>query len=193
MTDRSARGAPDPSSRTIFLMREVIEGKRFLTDPAFRSILDRLRSGEERIRVSGVYGSARALLIAILYRNHKKTFLVAAPTEDEARSIARDASLFLPGGDVLLYPPWDLLGPDIYSTQADVETARGEVLAKLLLGRPAVVVAPANALLQRIPPADSIRRYIQTVSIGDALDRDAFLKKLDEGGYRRVSLVEGKG
>jgi len=34
---------------------------------------------------------------------------------------------------------------------------------------------------------------MQTVAIGDFLDREEFMKKLDEGGYRHVSLVEEKG
>ncbi len=171
----------------------TIEDKLFLTDPAFRDVLEGIRRKDDRIRVSGIHGSAKALLFAVLYRSLKKTILVVTSTMDEARDVLRDTALFLQDGEVLIYPPWEFLTSDIFSSQDETELKRIEVLAQLILGKPAVIIVPVDALLQKVPPSDVVRNYIRTLSIGDFIEREEILKKLDEGGYKRVTLVEETG
>jgi len=174
-------------------MKVIAEDKMILADPAFRAVLERVRAGEEGIRVGGLRGSAKALLAAILYRSFRKTILVVTSTIGEAGGLLRDASLFLQPGEVFLFPSWDLLASDIFTSQRDTEVRRVEVLSNWILKKPALVVVPLGALLQRMLPGDAVRNYIQTISIGDVLEREAFLRKLDQGGYRRAAIVEEKG
>ncbi len=174
-------------------MKELVENKIVLADPAFREALERVRVGEESIKICGLRGSAKALLAAILYRSFRKTVLVVTSTMSEAGDVFRDTGLFLQTGEVFLYPPWDLLASDIFSSQRDAEVRRIEILSNWILKKPALVIVPVSALLQRMIPGDAIRDYIRTISIGDFLEREDFLKKLDQGGYRRAAIVEEKG
>lgn len=171
----------------------IVEDKLLIADPAFRDVLEGVCRKDERIRVSGIHGSAKALLLAVLYRSLKKTILVVTPTMDQARNMLRDTALFLQDGETLIYPPWAFLTSDIFASQDEVQGQRIEVLSQLVLAKPAVIMVPVGALLQKVPPSEMVRGYIQTLSIGDSLDRDELLKKLDEGGYKRVTLVEEKG
>ncbi len=174
-------------------MKRIVEDRTYLKDPVLRGFLEKVCAGDERVRVSGPDGSAKALLAALVRRFSGKTTLVVVPTLAEAERFCRDLSLFLRDGSILLYPPWDLLSQDFISSRGDVEAARVGVLSHLILGKSLLVVAPVDALMQKIRAGGAVRSYMQTVAIGDFLDREELLKKLDEGGYRHVSLVEEKG
>lgn len=174
-------------------MKVLVEDRITPADPAFREVIERVELGEGNIRVFGLCGSAKSLLAAILYRTLGKTILAVTPTMKEAASLCRDAGLFLDPGEVFLFPPWDLLGSDIFSSQGDTEVRRIEILSRLILKKPALIVVPAGALLQRMVSGGAVRDYIGKISIGDFLEREDMLRKLDEGGYRRTSLVEEKG
>jgi len=174
-------------------MKSIVEDRTYLKDPVLRGFLEKVCAGDERVRVSGPDGSAKALLTALVRRFSGKTTLVVVPTLAKAERFCRDLSVFLRDGSVRLYPPWDLLSQDFISSRGDVEAARVDVLSHLLLGKPLLVVAPVDALMQKVRAGGAVRSYMQTVAIGDFLDREEFMKKLDEGGYRHVSLVEEKG
>jgi len=165
------------------------------TASAFDDLFDRLGRGERQCRISGLQGSAKALLLSILYRRIEKTLILLAPSEKEAWNMFRDVSFFLDeaGGHVFLYPPWDVLSTDIFAFQRDVELSRIEILYRLLTGQKSVIILPLKAMLQKVIPRPAFRDYLETISIGDSLDRDDVTTKLTAGGYNRVSLVEEKG
>jgi transcription-repair coupling factor (superfamily II helicase) len=174
-------------------VRKIVEIKNNPGDPALRELLERLGRGEERIAVGGLEGAARAFVIAFLFRHLNRPLIVVAPTEKDAEVCVRDLSLFLGEDQAFLMPPWDLLTTDMFAFQRETELARLEVFHRLAYGGPAVVVIPIHALMQKVIPREILEGYVGWVSVGDCHERDAFVRRLTEGGYGRVTLVEGKG
>ncbi|MFH2119074.1 MAG: transcription-repair coupling factor [Pseudomonadota bacterium] len=174
-------------------MRRVVEIKNNPGDPALRELLERLGRGEERIAVGGLEGAARAFVVALLFRHLRRPLNVIAPTEKDAEAFVRDLSLFLGEDQAFLLPPWDLLTTDMFAFQRETELARLDVFHRLAYGGPAVVVIPIRALMQKVIPREILEGYVEWVSVGDCRERDAFVRTLTEGGYGRVTLVEGKG
>ena len=174
-------------------MRRIVEIKNNPGDPALREMLERLGRGEERIAVGGLEGAARAFVIALLFRHLQRPLIVIAPTEKDAEACVRDLSLFLGEDQAFLLPPWDLLTTDMFAFQRETELARLEVFHRLAYGGPAVVVIPIHALMQKVIPREVLEGYVEWVSVGDCRERDVFVRRLTEGGYGRVTLVEGKG
>ncbi len=175
------------------LLRKIVEIKNNPGDPALRELLERLGRGEERIAVGGLEGAARAFVIALLFRHLQRPLIVIAPTEKDAEACVRDLSLFLGEDQAFLLPPWDLLTTDMFAFQRETELARLEVFHRLAYGGPAVVVIPIHALMQKVIPREILEGYVEWVSVGDCRERDEFVQRLTEGGYGRVTLVEGKG
>lgn len=161
-------------------------------DPPLDAFLKKLAEGEQRINVSGLPGAAKALLFSQAFAAGRSV-IVVCPTLDEAERLAQDLSLFVDSEKVVLYPPWDVLSLDILASQRDTELSRISALCRLARGEKAVYVVTAASLLQRAVPGAIVRDYIRTVSIGDTLDRDDFLRFLDEAGYARVPMVEEPG
>ena len=162
-------------------------------DPALRELLERIHRGDDRMTVDGLEGAARAFLPALLFRHLRRPLIVVCPTEKEAQACFRDLSFFLGDEQAFLLPSWDLLTTDMFAFQRETELSRLEALHRLLFGEPAVVVIPVRALMQKVVPLDVLKGYTEWISIGDTRERDALTRKLMEGGYVRVTLVEGKG
>ncbi|MFH1912048.1 MAG: transcription-repair coupling factor [Pseudomonadota bacterium] len=174
-------------------MRKIVEIRKNPGDPALRELLERFSRGEERIAVGGLEGAARAFLIALLFRHLRRPLIVIGPTEKEAAASFRDISFFLGDEQIFLLPPWDLLTTDMFAFQREAELSRLEVLHRLAYGEPAVVVIPARALMQKVIPREVLEGYSEWISVGDTRERDELVRKLSEGGYSRVTLVEGRG
>jgi len=174
-------------------VRKIADETKFLTDPVFKTVIEKIRRGDDKLNIRGLSGSALAFFLSALSETIKRPLIVVAPTAKEADRICRDASFFLPGDGAVLYPPWKIMSTGIFSCEKDVEWERADALFRLVSGKPAVFVIPLGALLQKVIPRYIFQDYIETISIGDILERDTLIGKLDEGGYRRVSLIGEKG
>ena len=175
-------------------MRKIINKEKKLDGPPFTALFDGIREGEKELTVSGLRGSAKSFLLSLISKHTDRTLIVIAPTEREARDIHQDISFFLDSeNSVFLYPSWDFFSTDMLAFQQDVELSRMEIPCRFITGRQGVVVVPLKALMQKIMPQKILEAYIETISIGDTIDRDNLVQKLSQGGYKRVTLVDEKG
>ena len=120
------------------------------------------QSPSEPVLIGDVPDGAEAFLAADIALETGKPILFVA--RDDKR-LARAASLFkfrLPEAEILRFPAWDCLPYDRVSPKADLIATRLATLARLIRpsskGRPRVVVTGINALMQRVPHPDFIRK-----------------------------------
>jgi len=175
-------------------VRKIVDKKTQFSDSSLRVLIDKIHRGDAETDICGLQGSSKPFIASLLFRNTGKTILFITPSRKEALDAFRDLSFFLGEENVLLFPPWDIVHPDdTLSRQNENATGRAGVLSKLLSAKPAVVVAPLSALMQKVAPAEVFNSYTETISIGDDRDRDKLAEKLIEGGYQKVPLVEEAG
>ncbi|MBN1383089.1 MAG: transcription-repair coupling factor [Deltaproteobacteria bacterium] len=174
-------------------MRKILETNNLPKDPVLGPLLSAVDKGVKRLRVDGLTGSAKALLMAILFNHLSKTVVVVSPTEKEAQEIFRDLCFFLGEEPVFLYPPWSMLSTDMLSFEREEELQRIEPLCRLWLGKPFVFVLSEKALMQKVIPKGAFDDYVREISIGAYIDRDELVWELLAGGYHRTTLVEQKG
>ncbi len=182
-----------PGARRYFFhpVKSKKELEHVLTDQALREVLDRIRRGEGHVRLSGLRGSAKALLVSFLSKILGRPLLVISPTPGEAADLCRDIGFF--GADTTLFPAWDMFSADVLASRRDIELRRAEALHRLSAGEAVVVVAPLAAALQKVVPKAVFTSFVERISIGDTLDRDRIAGKLVSGGYRRTPLTEDEG
>ena len=174
-------------------MKKIIRQAIKTPDPALADLLGRIGRGDKSIPVHGVEGAAKSFLMALLHRQTPRPLLIITPTEKEAKQCCRDLSFFSGAGQAFLYTPWEVVSTDLFAWQREVELSRSEVLCRLLAEEPVITVVPVKALLQKVPPKKILAAYLRPVAMGDFIDRDEWILHLLQGGYHRVSLVEGKG
>lgn len=177
-------------------MRKKVTQRQHHTDPVLNSFLDALSREQEQLLLTGLHGSSRALVLSLVFRRLNRTTLAILPSQKEADAFFNDLSFFLEPGDVFIHVPWDLRllsSDEILSVQQEAVRSRMQVLTRLLAGKPLVIVASTEALLQRVMPMTVLGDYLEMISPGDRRERDRLEEKLLAGGYQRVSLVEEPG
>ena len=98
---------------------------------------------------------------------------------------------------VLEFPAWDCLPYDRVSPGADAAARRLDALAAMAALRKsphrAVVLTTANALLQRIPPAEVIEAQGFRAKPGSNVNMNELISRLEKSGFERVPTVRDVG
>src|SRR5690606_28303227 len=98
---------------------------------------------------------------------------------------------------VLELPAWDCLPYDRVSPGSDAAARRLDAMAAMaaLREKPhrAVILVSANALLQRMPPADAIAAQTLVAKPGNQIDMNAMAARLEVSGFERVPTVRDVG
>ncbi len=102
-----------------------------------------------------------------------------------------------PGLPVLELPAWDCLPYDRVSPGSDAAAHRLDALGGMaaLARKPhrAVVLTTANALLQRVPPAELIEAQAFRAKPGNQVDMNRLVSRLENSGFERVPTVREVG
>ncbi len=155
-------------------------------------------------RLTGLRGSARAIIAARLARAHSgRPVLVITPDSKSADRLLEDLRFALgeveTGGRVRAFPRPDVHSYERFSPQPFVVAQRMDVLYRWLAsatggnGSAPIVVTPWTALAQRVPTRDNVRGKSVHLEVGQILDRDALVAVLISAGYQRMPLVEERG
>jgi transcription-repair coupling factor (superfamily II helicase) len=150
-----------------------------------------------RLVLTGAPGGYDAWLAAEAARRRNGVVLFVTADDSAAQSIADAIGFFAPDLRVLSFPAWDCLPYDRLSPKPDIESSRLATLATLAArGRndgPVIVVAPVNALLQRVPPRAAIRESSFLARAGQTIGHEQLVDFLVKNGYVRASTVREPG
>ncbi|MGL4406011.1 MAG: transcription-repair coupling factor, partial [Notoacmeibacter sp.] len=155
----------------------------------------RALSGLGRIVIDEVMPDAEAFVLAELARTTGKGMPVVHVVADGQRlTLLADALRFAaPELPILELPAWDCLPYDRVSPGADVAARRLSALNGLaaLKAKPhgAIVLATANAVLQKMPPAAQMVDAKLIAKAGGALSMNKLVERLERQGFDRVATV----
>jgi transcription-repair coupling factor (superfamily II helicase) len=177
-----------------------------------RDLPDVIRRVLERdgpVRLTGLRGAARAVLVAHLARAHgDRPVLVLVPTAKACDAFIDDLRAALgepPEGDrVRAFPRYDTQPYERFSPQPFVVAQRMDALYRWLASPPPgadvraaepgpITVAPWTALAPRVPARELVRGRSVHLEVGQNVDRDALVETLLAAGYARMPLVEERG
>ncbi|GIW42286.1 MAG: transcription-repair-coupling factor [Candidatus Binatia bacterium] len=153
------------------------------------------------LRIQGLTGSASAYCLFRLLSAEPRPGLVVLPTPAEAERMFADLRFFFEETDdtplerrrIWLLPPWDVPPFEDCSPSPDAAMLRVQALFGLVRTPTPLVVAPAEAVLQRVPPPDVFGREWLRLEAGQEVDLETVAAKLVDWGYRRLALVEERG
>ncbi|MGA9755929.1 MAG: transcription-repair coupling factor [Desulfobaccales bacterium] len=153
--------------------------------------------------LQGLTPGAGAYILARLFQQIQRPVLLVTPNVNFHEHFFKDLIFFLgeevvratgPESRVLMFPAHEVLPFRELSFDADVSCARMAAAYVALTARePCLIVAPALALRQKLPPEARIRDLLAYVVAGESLERPELLAHLLEGGYERRPVVEERG
>ncbi|MCA9524510.1 MAG: hypothetical protein KC609_26265, partial [Myxococcales bacterium] len=184
----------------------IVDGtpKRFATERAearshlIDELLRRIAGGARSIELCGEPTSFLAFVIAQLQHLTGRQVVVITDREEAARDLVEDLQFFCgPGNGLDPVVTLPQLDQNPYRQSAPARREMMSLLAgltRLNQGLEArVVVTTALACARKTVPPSVLSAFADVVAKGEELDRPAFLRRLVDGGYQSVSLVEDPG
>ena len=153
---------------------------------AFQGLAKALAEGDACLRVAGLAGSARPLVVAALLQAPARSAVVVVRSMADAHRWAQDLRFF--GAPVLEFPEREpRLWRGGHHREADAE--RAVIARRLAAGEPTVVVATPAGLDTPLPaPAEFAARTLR-INVGDRLERELLLEAFETAGYERTETV----
>jgi transcription-repair coupling factor (superfamily II helicase) len=153
---------------------------------AFQSLAKSFAEGEACLRVAGLAGPARPLVVAELLHTHPRAAVVVVRSMTDAHRWTQDLKFF--GAPALEFPEREpRLWRGGHHREADAE--RAVIARRLAAGEPVVVIATPAGLDTTLPaPADFAVRTVR-IGVGDRLERELLLEAFETAGYERVDTV----
>lgn len=172
--------------------------RKMLIDPlmnnkGFPEFLYKLQSTQKG-KVTGTVDACKAHLIYSMSAQIGKTPVIITPDEISARRLYDDLQYLYEEMKVYLYPARDILfyNADVHSM--DITAERMRIIEALLHEeQEAVLIIPAEALLNPLSPKETWLSYQRLLKEGSVVDLKKLGAYLMEIGYERVGKVEGIG
>jgi transcription-repair coupling factor (superfamily II helicase) len=139
-------------------------------------------------------GSSAALALAEAAQRHAGPVVVLCAGEQQAYRIEEEARFFLdPALPVIHFPDTEVLPYDQFSPHQEILSARLAALDRLPGLARGIVVATADALIQKLPPRAWLAGRRFQIAVGARLPLQAFRERLAAAGYQSVSEVQTQG
>jgi transcription-repair coupling factor (superfamily II helicase) len=174
-----------------------------MTDHPNLSTLDNwVRTGHTPIRVIGLTGSARSYFLSRFLSGLRRPCLIILPDQKEKEKLFKELTFFLqdqtPNVDeeetrLFQFSPYDLTPLTGLSPHRDVVIHRLRALYALLSDEAPIVVTSLDAVAFKIMPKSAFVQSLEYLESGEEVEREGLIRRLENTGYLRVSLVEEKG
>ena len=122
--------------------------------------------------------------------------LHVARDDRRLEALADGLAFFAPKVRVIQLPAWDTVPYDRIGPNAEIVATRVASLARLAAAArkgPTVVLTTVNAILQRLPPREFIRRSLKTIAPGQRIDMNQLIQRLSLAGFQRTGTVMEPG
>src|SRR5262245_19896552 len=122
--------------------------------------------------------------------------LHVARDDRRLEAIAEGLAFFAPKLRVVPFPAWETVPYARIGPNSEIAARRVAALARLAATSrkdPTLVLTTVNAVLQRVPPREFIRRSIKTIAPGQRLDMGELIQRLNLAGFTRSGAVMEPG
>lgn len=166
--------------------------------PTFASLLEQIRDGRGSVLLSGLSGSSKSLLAAVLHVKLKRPLILITPNNQEAERAAKDFRFFISRlqsgfAEPLFFPSLDVDPYRGLSPHPTVAQQRALALWLMTQQQAEFVALPMRALMWRLPKAEEIASEGQVIRRGDWLEPEQLLAKLSATGYTPEDPVTEEG
>lgn len=179
----------------IVLGGDIMQGmKDYLKDyDDFHSVIDGVKEGLNEQLISGLSGSARSMLVAMLQTAVNKPVLLITHQLTQAQQLYEDLVELSDQDNVFLYPVNELVASEIAIASPEMRSQRITALTEWSKQSNGVLVAPVAALKRVLPPKDYWDTYQLAFQIGKEIPITQYMTTLLEMGYERVDMVSSPG
>ena len=157
--------------------------------PSLAKFLDTLAE-EKSLFFQELWDAPKSILTALALKTGKNILVV---TGSERDTKLYDDLLFFTQ-NVTTFPAWETLPGEDIPPSSDIVGKRLEVLHSVAEGKePQIVIAPVQAVMQKVLPKDTLKDNSLSISKGDTISFDTLPNELEKRGYIRCPVASDKG
>ena len=139
---------------------------------------------------TGLHASSLALALRKAALSQDRPVLAITRSSHQAHLLAQDLELLASEElNLRLFPDHETLPYDPFSPHPDIISERLSTLAEIVTWRQGIVVVSAQALMQRLPPAEYLKARSFSLQSGQILEVEAFREQLVHCGYEPAEQV----
>ena len=158
----------------------------------FKELLKCIKDGETNLSITGLTDATKAHVIYGLYNYSGVRPVVVCPNVSSAKRFMQDIK-FYAEKEIVFMPAREIIYYDVDAQSRETNNARVQAISKLVDNKDMILVTTIDALLQPMLPKKEYENLNMTISLGEELDLDEVILKLDRLGYTREDVVLAKG
>lgn len=157
----------------------------------FIRLIEKIKSGEKALKLSGLEGSSRFYIISELAKSLERPILYLVSSKEIGESASEDIAFYWGEKPPLLHGKKLSLNGVLFSS---VSKEIAERISWLHLAKEKrILLAEAPAIIEKRIPKDVFYNSIIQIQKGSEIPRDSFISNLIYMGYIRVDFVENIG
>lgn len=156
--------------------------------PAFKKIISQLKPTTRQL-ITGISGSARALLLAALQDKRSHPLLVVTDNMAHMQELADDLGGLVDADRVLQFPVEEVLAAEVATSSPNYRLQRVQSLAALAKQDNAIVVTTTAGLRCNVVSPQFFTQATLTVKAGGELDPQQARNQLSAMGYQLQKMV----
>tara|TARA_R110002072_G_scaffold22615_1_gene79237 strand:+ start:52261 stop:55605 length:3345 start_codon:yes stop_codon:yes gene_type:complete len=175
-------------------MSKTIVRSLFEQSSATRKLVDTIALSQPHTTVSGLVGSSVSIVIAEVFKNTEKPFLIILNDKEEAAYHLNDFENLLGDQNVLFYPGSYRRPYQIEETDNANVLLRSEVLNRInSRKKPAIIVTYPEALFEKVVTRKELEKNTLKIAVNDDLSIDFVNEVLFAYNFKRTDFVTEPG
>ena len=175
-------------------MSKALVTSLFSQSSQTRKLGEAITLSQKYTSASGLAGSSSSLVIAEVFKQTEKPFLIVLNDKEEAAYYLNDLENLLGDSNVLFYPGSYRRPYQIEETDNANVLLRSEVLNRInSRKKPAIIVTYPEALFEKVVTRRELERNTLKISVGDDLSVDFVNEVMFEYQFQRVDFVTEPG
>lgn len=126
-------------------------------------------------------------LLLYFFFMQDKNILLVVPTLNEATELYNEIKNYI--DDVYLFPEDDIMSKKAIASSPELLFMRVNLLNKFNDDNKKIVIVHLNSYIKKLPNKNYYANSKINIKVGDTIDRNSLIKKLDNIGYKRESVV----
>jgi len=144
-------------------------------------------------QIYGVTGAQKSALLAAAYRSDSRPMVIITGNYESVEYLRLDLATLIPEAVVLELPVLDIIAFTVAAKGVELAARRMDVLGRMARGEKIIVLATAEASMQRVLSKADFENSRITIDRAATIIREQLIESLVEFGYARVDQVESIG
>ncbi len=175
-------------------MSKTILSQTYLQTLQTQNLRTAIAQTQNKVQLKGLVGSSFSFVIASVFKQAEKPFLLVFNDKEEAAFYLNDLEQLCNDKDVLFYPGSYRRPYEIEETDNANVLLRAEVLNRInSQKKPAIIVTYPDALFEQVVTRKELERHTLKVGVGDKVSIDFVNEGLFEYQFKRVDFVTEPG